>query len=230
MGLCGKPSRTGTMKRIKLWILVLELSSILAGIGAKPKPQNPLENLGMTAMNLAGNIAEAIQSGAAISRDINFDNPLMSVHSKTAVGYGDAMRPPSADDSSEEDRRKRRSLRRAKRAPCFWKMTMTTAASSDDDVEARRKRARKRAANNASRSRVSPKTSSKKKFRRERRQAESDQMPPGAMAGSQAMGLGDRIKGMWLSFVDNVTEVVQQVREKITSAANSAANSATGSG
>ncbi|XP_017107173.2 uncharacterized protein [Drosophila bipectinata] len=213
------------MKRIKLLILILELTSILLGVMAKPRAQNPLENLGMTAMNLAGNIAEAIQSGAAINRDINFDNPLMSVHSKTAVGYGDAMRPPSADSSEEEDRRKRRSLLRAKRAPCFWKMTMTTAASSDDDVEARRKRARKRAANNASRSRVSPKTSSKKKFYRERRQAETDQMPAGTMAGSQAPGLGDRIKGMWLSFVDNVTEVVQQMREKISSAANSATGS-----
>lgn len=205
--------------------MILVLTTIPAGIVAKPRAQNPLENLGMTAMNLAGNIAEAIQSGAAINRDINFDNPLMSVHSKTAVGYGDAMRPPS-EDSSEEDRRKRRSLRRSKRAPCFWKMTMTTAASSgDDDVEARRKRARKRAANNASRSRVSPKTSSKKKFHRERRQVEMDQMPPGAMAGSQAPGLGDRIKGMWLSFVDNVTEVVQQMREKISSAASSATGS-----
>ncbi|XP_017034599.1 uncharacterized protein [Drosophila kikkawai] len=200
------------------------LLALMAMAGIRARPQNPFDSLSLGAMSLAGNIAEAVQSGAALSRNMEIDNPLMSLRSKTAVGYGDAMRQPSGSDSSdEEDRRRRRSLpslvHRTKRAPCFWKMSSmaTTAASADDDVEARRRRAaRKRAANNASRSRVSPKTSGKKKLQRRRRQAES-QNPLNPEA---ALGLGDRIKSMWLSFVDNVTDVVQQMRQKITESAS----------
>ncbi|XP_033171698.1 uncharacterized protein LOC117148434 [Drosophila mauritiana] len=199
----------------------------LAMIAARPGPQNPLESLGMGAMTLAGNIAETVQSGAAISRDLNIDNPLMSVHSKTAVGYGDAIRPIAADSSEEDRRRKRRrrSLHRLKRAPCFWKMgaAATTMASADDDVEARRRRAQKRAANNASRSRVSPKSTGKKKKKlvRRRRQEETGMEVTPNMGGADPLGLGTRIKAMWLSFVDNVTDVVQQVRQRITETANS---------
>ncbi|XP_037726758.1 uncharacterized protein LOC119557847 [Drosophila subpulchrella] len=212
------------MSRQPLGILLVALS--LAQIAARPEPQNPFESLSLGAMSLAGNIAEAVQSGAAMNKDLNIDNPLVSVHSKTAVGYGDAIRP-MAPDSSEENRRRRRrrrrSLLRHKRAPCFWKMgtAATTAASADDDVEARRKRARKRAANNASRSRVSPKTTGKKKIQRRRRQAPTDlEMAPN-MGGTDPLALGDRIKTMWLSFVDNVTDVVQQVRQKISDTASS---------
>ncbi|XP_043658962.1 uncharacterized protein LOC122623717 [Drosophila teissieri] len=217
-----------TMTRPEALALLLVAVS-LARIAARPAAQNPFESLGMGAMALAGNIAEAVQSGAAIQRDLNIDNPLMSVHSKTAVGYGDAMRPMAADSSEEDRRRKRRrrSLRRLKRAPCFWKMgsAATTAASADDDdVEARRRRAQKRAANNASRSRVSPKSSSgkKKKLVRRRRQeaeAEGVEVTPD-MGGTDPLGLGTRIKAMWLSFVDNVTDVMQQVRQKISETAN----------
>ncbi|XP_016986631.1 uncharacterized protein LOC108049813 [Drosophila rhopaloa] len=224
------------MSRQTLGLLLMALA--LARIAARPAPQgNPLESLGMSAMSLAGSLAEAVQSGGALTRDLNLDNPLMSLHSKTALGYGDAMRPPSAGDSSEEDRRRRRrrrrrrsipaSLHRHKRAPC-WKMgsAATTAAPADDEVEARRRRAQKRAANNASRSRVSPKTSGKtKKLQRRRRQAPSPAIPESGspMAGSgDPLGLGDRIKAMWLSFVDNVTDVVQQVRQKVSESASSA--------
>jgi len=97
----------------------------------------------------------------------------------------------------------------------------TTAAPADDDVEARRKRARKRAANNATRSRVSPKTTGKKKFQRRRRQTPTDQNMTPNMGGTDPLALGDRIKTMWLSFVDNVTDVVQQVRQKISDTASS---------
>lgn len=215
------------MNRHQLALLLVVAG--LAMIAARPGPQNPLESLGMGAMSLAGNIAEAVQSGAAISRDVDIDNPLMSVHSKTAVGYGDAIRP-IATDSSEEDRRRkrrRRSQHRLKRAPCFWKMSAaaTTAASADDDVEARRRRAQKRAANNASRSRVSPKTTGKKnkKLVRRRRQEEKGMEVTQNMDGADPLGLGTRIKAMWLSFVNNVADVVQQVRQKITETANSTA-------
>ncbi|XP_036675973.2 uncharacterized protein [Drosophila suzukii] len=211
------------MSRQPLGVLLVALS--LARIAARPEPQNPFESLSLGAMSVAGNIAEVVQSGAAINKDLNIDNPLMSVHSKTAVGYGDAIRPMAAD-SSEEDRRRRRrrrSLHRHKRAPCFWKMgtAATTAAPADDDVEARRKRARKRAANNATRSRVSPKTTGKKKFQRRRRQAPMDQNMTPNMGGTDPLALGERIKTMWLSFVDNVTDVVQQVRQKISDTASS---------
>ncbi|XP_039499639.1 uncharacterized protein LOC120456722 [Drosophila santomea] len=211
-------------RRQPLALLLVAVS--LARIAARPGAQNPLESLGMGAMALAGNIAEAVQSGAAISRDLNIDNPLMSMHSKTAVGYGDAIRPIAADSSEEDRRRKRRrrSLHRHKRAPCFWKMgsAATTAASADDDVEARRRRAQKRAANNASRSRVSPKSSGKKKMlvRRRRQAAEGMEVTPD-MDGMDPLGLGTRIKAMWLSFVDNVTDVMQQVRQKISETTNS---------
>ncbi|XP_017042156.1 uncharacterized protein LOC108088721 [Drosophila ficusphila] len=220
-------------KRLQLVALLVAL--FLAGISARPKADNPLESLGMSAMNLAGNLAEAIQSGGALTRDLNLDNPLMSVHSKTALGYGDAMRPPSGADSSEEDRRRKRrrrrrrsgrsgrSLHRHRRAPCFWKMggaATTAATGGDDEVEARRRRAQKRATNNASRSRVSPKTSGKKSLqRRRRRQAPTDTEIMQNSNGKDPLGLGDRIKGMWLAFVDNVSEVVQQVRQKISDSA-----------
>ncbi|XP_017002463.1 uncharacterized protein [Drosophila takahashii] len=219
-------------QRLGLPILLVALS--LAGIAARPRAQNPFENLSLGAMSLAGNIAEAVQSGAALNRDLNIDNPLLSLQSKTSLGYGDAIRP-MAPDSSEEDRRrrKRRHLHRHKRAPCFWKMgtAATTAASADDDVEARRRRAaaRKRAANNASRSRLSPKTTGKKKLQRRRRQTDQGQMPANAN-GTDPLGLGDRMKAMWLSFVDNVTDVVQQVRQKISESANAAASSASSAG
>lgn len=212
---------------------LLLLLALTLGGRTMARPQNPFESLSLGAMSLAGNIAEAVQSGAALSRSMDIDNPLMSLHSKTAVGYGDAMRPPSASDSSEEDRRRRRRrrslpnlLRRSRREPCFWKMGMaTTMASGDDDVEARRRQARKRAANNASRSRVSSKTSGKKKLHRRRRQAPSSSSSssmPGQGSESGVLGLSDRIKGMWFSFMDNVTDVVQQVRQKISESASSA--------
>ncbi|XP_023035005.1 uncharacterized protein LOC111519291 [Drosophila willistoni] len=195
------------------------LCLLFSVVWSRPQNSNPFEQLSLGAMNIAGNIAEAFQSGAAINRSMNFDNPLMSVHSKTVVGFGDAMRSPSDDDDSSEERRRRRrrrrhlNLHRVKREPCFWKMTATTTQSSadDDDVDARRRRALKRAANNASRSRVNSKT--KKKLHRRRRQATPE------AGGQQSIGLGDRIKGMWLSFVDNVVDVVQQVRQKISSTA-----------
>ncbi|EDV46589.1 uncharacterized protein LOC6550133 [Drosophila erecta] len=211
------------MARQPLALLLVAVS--LARIAARPGPQNPLESLGIGAMSLAGNIAEAVQSGAAMSRDLDIDNPLMSVHSKTSVGYGDAIRPIAADSSEEDRRRKRRrrSLHRLKRAPCFWKMggAATTMASADDDVEARRRRAQKRAANNASRSRVSPKTSGKKKkLVRRRRQAETGMEAAPNMDAVDPLGLGPKIKAMWLSFVDNVTDVVQQVRQRISDTAN----------
>ncbi|XP_017074330.1 uncharacterized protein LOC108110003 [Drosophila eugracilis] len=205
---------------------VLLLALCLARIAARPGPQNPFESLSLGAMSLAGNIAEVIQGGGAINRDLDIGNPLLSMKSKTSMGYGDAIRPIAAD-SSEEDRRRRRrrrSLHRHRRAPCFWKMgsAATTASSADDEVEARRRRARKRAANNASRSRVSPKTSTKKKLQRRRRQT-----PPGTemapnMGGPDTMGIGDRIKSMWMAFVNNVTDVVQQVRQKISESAGAA--------
>ncbi|XP_017156703.1 uncharacterized protein LOC108165146 [Drosophila miranda] len=211
-----------------------QVIGLLVGLGlglAWGRPQSPFDNLALGAMNVAANIAEAVQGGAAINRDLNFDNPLMTVHSKTAAGFGDAMRQPSGGDSSESEerrrRRKRRSLRRTKRikrAPCHWKMSMTTEAAGDDEVEARKKRARKRAANNASRSRITlkkiTKKSTKKKLLRRRRQMPSE----GAGGGQQqaAATLGDRLKVMWLSLVDNVTDVVQQMRQKISSAAGAA--------
>ncbi|XP_052855733.1 uncharacterized protein LOC128264341 [Drosophila gunungcola] len=201
----------------------------LARIAARPGPQqNPLESLSMGAMNLAGTLAEAVQGGGALTRDLDFDNPLMSVHSKTALGYGDAMRPHAAGDSSEEEDRRRRKrssphrLHRRRRAPCYMMRggggsTATTANPDDGEVEARRRRAQRRAANNASRSRVTP---GNKKLQRRRRQTPMGTIPPGTGSGD-ASALGDRMRTMWLAFVDNVTEVVQQVRQKISDSANS---------
>ncbi|KAI8034572.1 hypothetical protein M5D96_012625 [Drosophila gunungcola] len=145
----------------------------------------------MGAMNLAGTLAEAVQGGGALTRDLDFDNPLMSVHSKTALGYGDAMRPHAAGDSSEEEDRRRRKR----------------TNPDDGEVEARRRRAQRRAANNASRSRVTP---GNKKLQRRRRQTPMGTIPPGTGSGD-ASALGDRMRTMWLAFVDNVTEVVQQI-------------------
>ncbi|XP_017113413.1 uncharacterized protein LOC108136606 [Drosophila elegans] len=197
----------------------------LAMIAARPGPQqNPLESLSLGAMNLAGNLAEAVQGGGALTRNLDFDNPLMSVHSKTALGYGDAMRPHAAGDSSEEEDRRRRKrssphrLHRRRRAPCFMMRggsPATTANPDDGEVEARRRRAQRRAANNASRSRVTP---GSKKLHRRRRQTPMGTTPPGTGSGD---ALGDRMRTMWLTFVDNVTEVVQQVRQKISDSANS---------
>ncbi|XP_022233692.2 uncharacterized protein LOC111081843 [Drosophila obscura] len=232
----GRGPRTGHSGEMRSQLIGL----LLVGLGlslARARPQNPLENLALGAMNVAANVAEAVQGGAAINRDFNVDNPLMSVHSKTAAGFGDAMRPPSGGDSSESEerrrRRRRRSLQQAqrsqrsqriKRAPCHWKMTMPTEPAGEDEVEARKKRARKRAANNASRSRITPKKSTKKKkLLRRRRQQPSQQAGGGQQQQQAAASLGDRLKGMWLTLVDNVADAVQQMQKKITSAAGAAA-------
>ncbi|XP_034668294.1 uncharacterized protein LOC117901589 [Drosophila subobscura] len=208
------------------------LGLLLVGLGlGLGLAQNPFENLALGAMNVAANVAEAVQGGAAINRDLNIDNPLMSVHSKTAAGFGDAMRPPSGADSSESEsaerrrRRRRRSLQRTKRlrrAPCHWMMSMATETPGEDEVEARKKRARKRAANNAARSRITPKKGGKKKLLRRRRQQPMEGQQQQQQQQQAAGNLGDRIKGMWLSFVDGVTDVVQQVRQKMSSAAGAA--------
>ncbi|XP_030379141.1 uncharacterized protein LOC115627560 [Scaptodrosophila lebanonensis] len=207
-------------------LLVLLLMLMQGQLGALA--QNPIEQMALGAMSVAGNIAETIQSGAAIDRQIGFENPFMSVRSKTAVGYGQAIRPRGADDSSDESdgrRRKREApmerqllphLHRTRRAPCMWSMMgQQKTDEAEDDVEARKRRAAaRRATNNAQRTR---KVRKKKHIQsqRRRRQVPEQQQMLGDQFGQQPPSFGQRLQGMWVSFMDSVTDVIQQIRNKV---------------
>jgi len=188
------------------------------------RPSNPMEQLALGALNVGEQIMNTMQDGNKATKEFNIDTAVMKIHSKTEMGHGNAMLPPSEDDSDESDesRRRKRSIHeehnmehRGKRSPCFKKMP----TESSDDVEARRKAAaRKRAANNAVRSRIMRTINvkqKKKKFHRERRQATQS----GGAPGQQGPNLGDRVKGMWLALVDNVFDAMQQMRQQIKGAA-----------
>ncbi|XP_001990959.2 uncharacterized protein LOC6564524 [Drosophila grimshawi] len=205
--------------------------------------QNPFEQLAVGALSVGGQIMNSLQEGALATQQMNFDTGLVAMRSKTAMGYGDAMRPVNDDDSSESDERRRRrrrrrsmdgnnsiislhqALHRIRRSPCNWKQMMgATTEMTDDDIEARRRRARKRAANNASKTRVTKsKTKTKKKLletRRRRRQAlESPQQE------SVGANLGERVKGFFLSFMGNVGDMMQQMGQKIKGTAAQITNS-----
>lgn len=205
---------------------------------------NPFEQFATGALSVGGQLLDTLQDGRMAAPQLNFDTPLLSLHSKSQLGFGNAMRRQSDDSSSESDERRRRRrrrrssslahanhrlLHRQRRAPCFKMMTSGTTEASDD-VEARKKRAKKRAAaNNAARSRIVKKVMKKKKLhemqpqrRRRRRQAEEQGLGQGQKQGPS---LGDRVKGLWMSFMDNVLDVAQQMRERIKAAAAQAPSS-----
>ncbi|EDW58129.1 uncharacterized protein [Drosophila virilis] len=228
--------------QLHLMMLLLLLGLLTGSAWSRASPENPLEKLAVGALSAGTGIMSSLQEGALATQQMNFNGGLVAVRSKTAMGYGDAMRPDSGEDSdsSESDERRRRrrrntnststsnssyrnssrsfslhqALHRLKRSPCGMKMGATT--ESADDVEARKKRARKRAANNnASRTRIS-KTSTKKKLlesrRRRRRQATQQQQQ------QLGAGLGEQVKGLFLSFIDNMADMVQQVRQQVKGA------------
>lgn len=221
-------------------MLLLLLGLLTGSTWSHARPENPLEKLAVGALSVGTGIMSSLQEGALATQQMNFDGGLVAVRSKTAMGYGDAMRVDSGEDSdsSESDERRRRrrntnstsssssyrnssrsfslhrALHRLKRSPCGMKMGATT--ESADDVEARKNRARKRAANNnASRTRIS-KTSTKKKLiesrRRRRRQATQQQQQ------QLGAGLGEQVKGLFLAFIDNMADMVQQVRQQVKGA------------
>lgn len=208
---------------------------LLGHCWGRAQPQNPFEKIAVGALGVGSQIMNSLQEGAKASQQLNFDNGLMAVHSKTDVGYGDAMRGNADDsDSSESDEKRRRrrrrhsqlsrhlALHRHKRSPC---MMMGATTESPDEVEARRRRARKRAANNASRTRINKSSGKKKKLleaaERRRRQAPQQQQQLGPQQGPS---LGERVKYFWLSIVDNMADAVQQMRQRIKGAAAQAAN------
>lgn len=207
--------------------LVTLLGLLCVLLGTQGDASNPFEQLATGALSMGSQLLDRLQDGQMVQPQMNFDTPLLAVHSKSQLGFGNAMRRKGNDDdddsSSSEERRKRRSVmhnhahRRGKRAPCFKMMSSATTTEASDDVEARKKRAQKRAAaNNAARSRIVKKTKKKKKLhtrrRRRRRQAQEQ---------AERLGptVGDRIKGLWLAFVDNVVDMAQQMREKIRATA-----------
>ncbi|XP_064538580.1 uncharacterized protein LOC135428466 [Drosophila montana] len=230
---------------LMMMLLLLLLGLLTGSAWSRASPQNPLDKLAAGALSVGTGIMGSLQEGAMATHQMNFDGGLVAVRSKTAMGYGDAMRPDSGEDSdsSESDERRRRrrrrrntnstssdggsyrnssrsfslhqALHRLKRSPCGMNMGATT--ESADDVEARKSRARKRAANNnASRTRIR-KTSTKKKLlesrrRRRRQAAQQQQQQLGA-------GLGEQVKGLFLSFMDNMADMVQQVRQQVKGAA-----------
>ncbi|XP_017850828.1 uncharacterized protein LOC108605571 [Drosophila busckii] len=180
--------------------------------------QNPIEQMASSALNIGNQLLNQMQEGAAIKPQLSFETPLMAVRSKSAVGHGDAMRLPRDDSEDSDSESAERRRRRRKRAPCMKKMMGATTEAAEDDVEARRRRAaRKRAANNSSRSRVT-----KKKLlllHRRRRQLMPEQTAQ--QPAQQLAGIGERFKGMWLAFVDNVMDVVQQMHQKMKGTAES---------
>lgn len=207
--------------------LVTLLGLLCVLLGTQGDASNPFEQLATGALSMGSQLLDRLQDGQMVQPQMNFDTPLLAVHSKSQLGFGNAMRRKGDDDdddsSSSEERRKRRSVvhnhahHRGKRAPCFKMMSSATTTEASDDVEARKKRAQKRAAaNNAARSRIVKKTKKKKKLhtrrRRRRRQAQEQ---------AERLGptVGDRIKGLWLAFVDNVVDMAQQMREKIRATA-----------
>lgn len=229
--------------------LCLALLGLLLVSWTRGNTANPFEQFATGALNMGGQLLDTLQDGRMAAPQLNFDTPLLSVHSKSQLGFGNAMRRQGDDSSSSESderrkrrrRRRRRSsgssslglnnhrlLHRKRRAPCFKMMTSATTEASDD-VEARKKRAKKRAAaNNAARSRIVRKVMKKKKLhemqprRRRRRQAEEQGLGQGQKQGPS---LGDRVKGLWMSFLDNVLDVAQQMRERIKAAAAQAPSS-----
>lgn len=221
--------------------LCLALLGLLLVSWTRGDTANPFEQFATGALNMGGQLLDTLQDGRMAAPQLNFDTPLLSVHSKSQLGFGNAMRRQGDDASSSESderrkRRRRRSLahnnhrllHRKRRAPCFKMMTSATTEASDD-VEARKKRAKKRAAaNNAARSRIVRKVMKKKKLhemqprRRRRRQAEDQGQGQGQKLGPS---LGDRVKGLWMSFLDNVLDVAQQMRERIKAAAAQAPSS-----
>ncbi|XP_023176363.1 uncharacterized protein LOC111603121 [Drosophila hydei] len=226
---------------LKLQLMLL-LSLLAGSARSRASPQNPLEKIAAGALSVGSQVMNTMQEGAMATQQLNFDNGLMAVRSKTDMGYGDAMRGNADDsDSSESDekrRRRRRSshsisylnsrlsrhqiLHRIKRTPC--KM-MGATTESPDDVEARKRRARKRAANNASRTRINKSNSKKKKLAVERRRRQAPQQDQqGQMGPQQRPTLGERVKYFWLSFVDNVADAVQQLHQRMKGAAAQASD------
>ncbi|XP_017872600.1 PREDICTED: uncharacterized protein LOC108620211 [Drosophila arizonae] len=226
---------------LQLQLVVVVVLLLLGHCWGRAHPQNPFEKIAVGALGVGSQIMNSLQEGAKASQQLNFDNALMAVHSKTDVGYGDAMRGNVDDsDSSESDERRRRrrrrrsansllsrhlALHRHKRSPC---MMMGATTESPDEVEARRRRARKRAANNASRTRINKSSSKKKKLleaaERRRRQAPQQDQQQGQLGPQQGPSLGERVKYFWLSIVDNVADAVQQMRQRIKGAAAQAAD------
>lgn len=208
-------------------LLVLGLCLLLCLQWTHGDSSNPFEQLATGALSMGNQLLNRLQDGQMVQPQMNFDTPLLAVHSKSQLGFGNAMkRKGQSDDdddsSSSEERRRRRSLshahHRGKRAPCFKMMSSATTTEASDDVEARKKRAQKRAAaNNAARSRIVKKVKNKKKklHSRRRRQALAQAQD------QQKLGptVGDRIKGLWLAFVDNVVDMAQQMRDKVKAAA-----------
>lgn len=238
------PEQLSAMQLVSLCLASLGLLLVCR---TRADSANPFEQLAAGALNVGGQLLNRLQDGNMVTPQMNFDTPLLAMYSKSQVGFGNAMRRQSDDSSSSESderrkrrrrrRRRRRSVSRAnhrllhrkRRAPCF-KMMNSDNTESSDDVEARKKRAKKRAAaNNAARSRIVKKVMKKKKklhemqqLRARRRRQANDQEQ-----GQQKLGpsVGDRVKGLWMSFVDNVFDMAQQMRERIKAAAAQASSS-----
>ncbi|KAL7743551.1 hypothetical protein ACLKA6_013357 [Drosophila palustris] len=227
----GDNTRRTQLKEMQLvWQMLLLSGICLCLLMGGARTSNPLEQLALGALSVGGQIMNTMQDGNKATNQLSFDTPLMKIHSKTDIGHGNAMLRPSPDDSdsdSEESDERRRRRRRRKRSPCFNKMPTESA----DDVEARRKAAaaKSRAANNAARSRIirtmdkQQTKKTKKKLHRRRRQATGQQQ---GQQGQQGPNLGDRVKGLWLSFVDNVFDAMQQMRQQIKGAAAQASQAA----
>uniref|UniRef100_A0A1A9VD71 Uncharacterized protein n=1 Tax=Glossina austeni TaxID=7395 RepID=A0A1A9VD71_GLOAU len=74
------------------------------------RAQDFMENVGLGAMNIAGNMVDIMSNGGAVRREDDLELPFAKVHSKSEMGIGQALRSPALDSSEEYSRRKRSDL------------------------------------------------------------------------------------------------------------------------
>uniref|UniRef100_A0A1B0BXK6 Uncharacterized protein n=1 Tax=Glossina palpalis gambiensis TaxID=67801 RepID=A0A1B0BXK6_9MUSC len=147
------------------------LSFTIMIVDVQSRAQDFTENIGLGAMNMAGNMVDIMSNGGALRRENDVELPFAKMHSKTEMGIGQAIHSPVLDSSEEYSRRKRSHLTfseisrqishvyRNKRSPCHTTIGGGDAGGTDftDVVERRRRKI-----NNSGSKKISRRT--KKKY------------------------------------------------------------------
>ncbi|XP_037937067.1 uncharacterized protein LOC119670740 [Teleopsis dalmanni] len=125
------------LKYKKLWLL-LNLYIIFVEINlirADPQPESSLLDVGLGVITVAGSAFETLQNGMIVTRDHGFNTSLLSVHSKSTAGMGNAVVKRKASNEEIDDWRKKRTIvapdhndllmkhevkHRKKRSPCYY--------------------------------------------------------------------------------------------------------------
>ncbi|XP_011204420.2 uncharacterized protein LOC105226975 [Bactrocera dorsalis] len=98
------PCLTRSLAALAMCCCVSQLMIVVAA------PQNYLEQAAAGAMDMAMKMGEILQNGGAARKEFGFQLPGMSMHSKTAVGMGEAMIQRSDSSEEDSDERRKRSL------------------------------------------------------------------------------------------------------------------------